>query len=191
MQGECRAELARAMLSRSPQCTRISIASTKLLNFSPDSKVFPHGVTLNNVNAGIQLIRKKIQLIRVCISCICGATTAVSFPYQLYYFLSLADLADFADILIYKNHKNPFVLVETTSLMPCLYAWSFERGSMPKPTATPSIPTGFQPGQKKNPGSSNLKKPGCAYLRDPRDLREIINSALFKAPLLGRGWGRF
>jgi hypothetical protein len=77
---------------------------------------------------------------------------------QKAFFLSLADLADFADILIYKNHKNPFVLVETTSLMPCLYAWSFERGSMPKPTATPSIPTGFQPGQKKNPGSSNLKK---------------------------------
>ena len=30
VQGECRTELARAMLSRSPQCTRTSIASTKL-----------------------------------------------------------------------------------------------------------------------------------------------------------------
>ena len=44
-------------------------------------KVFPHGVTLNNVKPRIQLIRKKIQLIRKRISCIRSATTAV---LQLY-----------------------------------------------------------------------------------------------------------
>ena len=42
---------------------------------------FPHGVTLNNVNPIIQLIRKKIQLIQSRISCIRSATTAVSFTY--------------------------------------------------------------------------------------------------------------
>ena len=41
VQGECRAELARAMLSRSPQCTRISIASTKVQHFPCDSKFCP------------------------------------------------------------------------------------------------------------------------------------------------------
>ena len=56
----------------------------KLLNFKPKSKVFPHGVTLNNVNPNIQLIRKKIQLIQLRISCIRSATTAVSCSYQLY-----------------------------------------------------------------------------------------------------------
>jgi len=44
--------------------------STKLLNFCPDSKVFPHGVTLNNVNTKIQLIQEKEQLIQTRISCI-------------------------------------------------------------------------------------------------------------------------
>ena len=83
-----------------------AFGTTKVLHFSPDSKVFPHGVTLNNVNAEIQLIRKEIQLIQSRISCICGATTAVSFPYQLYNFQSLADLTDDADILVNKNHKN-------------------------------------------------------------------------------------
>ena len=145
------------MLSRSPQCTRISIASTKLLNFCLKSKVFPHGVTLNNVNAEILPIQKKEQLTQTRISCICGATTAVSFTYQLYYFLSLADDADFADILIYKNHKNPFVLVETTSLMPCLYAWSFERGSMPKPTAPPSTPYGISTRPKEKPRKKSTR----------------------------------
>ena len=135
------------MLSRSPQCTRISIASTKVLHFCPKSKVFPHGVTLNNVNAEIQLIRKKIQLIQSRISCICGATTAVSFTYQLYY-------SDY----INKNHKNPFVLVETTSLMPCLYALPSEPAHCQTPQPHHPSPRGFQPGQKKNPGSSNLKK---------------------------------
>ena len=146
------------MLSRSPQCTRISIASTKLLNFCLKSKVFPHGVTLNNVNAEILPIQKKEQLTQTRISCICGATTAVSFTYQLYYFLSLADDADFADILIYKNHKNPFVLVETTSLMPCLFALPSEPAHCQTPQPHHPSPRGFQPGQKKNPGSSNLKK---------------------------------
>ena len=54
--------------------------TAKLLNFWPKSKVFPHGVTLNNVNPIIQLIRKKIQLIQSRISCIRSATTAVLQP---------------------------------------------------------------------------------------------------------------
>ena len=59
--------------------------NAKLLNFSPDSKVFPHGVTLNNVNPKIQLIRKKIQLIPSRISCIRSAATADFHANQLYY----------------------------------------------------------------------------------------------------------
>ena len=120
--------------------------TTKVLHFSPKSKVFPHGVTLNNVNAEIQLIHKEIQLIRVCISCICGATTAVSFPYQLYY-------SDY----INKNHKNPFVLVETTSLMPCLYALPSEPAHCQTPQPHHPSPRGFQPGQKKNQEKSPLE----------------------------------
>ena len=41
VQGECRAELAQAMLSRSPQCTRISIASTKVQQFRCAAKFPP------------------------------------------------------------------------------------------------------------------------------------------------------
>ena len=55
--------------------------NAKLLNFRADSKVFPHGVTLNNVNAEIQLIRKEIQLIQTRISCTLHATTAVFCTY--------------------------------------------------------------------------------------------------------------
>ena len=71
-------------------------------------------------------------------------------------------------LLLNQNNKNPFVLVEAMPLVECLHACPFEQAQCPS-LQPPPIPLGFQPGQKKNPGSSNLKKQAAPIC----EIREI------------------
>ena len=75
--------------------------------------------------------------------------------------------------VIKQNNKNPFVLVEAMPLVECLHAWPFEQAKRPS-LQPPTNPSGISTRTKEKPRFFEPQKTGCAYLRDPRDLREII-----------------